>query len=159
VGIGSVLDEKPDDLTLPAVDGTTQRHLLLGVAGVNGSAMVEQCRRYRNVAPACGWVQRRPPGGTACAICGGACCEEQASHISRRGAAERGVTLRLLGIGIGPRANKHPRQLGRASPVVAEAGGFITRRGRRDQDRHRVQDTGTLRLLSSSRESPAESKP
>ena len=105
VGIGPVPNEKPNDRELPAVDGPAQRRLPLGVARVNRCAMIEQCLRYRNVAPARGLVQRRPPGGAACDINGGAGCEEHAGHIPRRGAVERRVTLRLLGIGVGPRAN------------------------------------------------------
>ena len=41
VGIGTVADEKPDDLGLPAVDGPAQRRLKLGIAGVDGGAMIE----------------------------------------------------------------------------------------------------------------------
>jgi len=41
VGIGSVPDEKPDDLELPAVDSPAQRCLILGIAGVDCCAMIE----------------------------------------------------------------------------------------------------------------------
>src|ERR1700687_2332434 len=65
VEIGPASNEKPNDRELPTVDSPAQRRLMLGVARVNGCAMVEQCLRYCNVAPARGLVQRRPAGGTA----------------------------------------------------------------------------------------------
>jgi hypothetical protein len=41
LGIGSVANEKPDDLDLPAVDGPGQRCVIPGIAGVNCCAMIE----------------------------------------------------------------------------------------------------------------------
>jgi hypothetical protein len=56
VGIGSVPNEQPDDLELPAVDSTTQRRLSPGIEGVDGRAMFDKRLHDRNEAMARGLV-------------------------------------------------------------------------------------------------------
>jgi hypothetical protein len=91
--VGPTLSEELNEL--PTVDGAAQRRLTFAVTRVDGSAVIEECRCYRCVASARGLMQRRSLRGTAWNVRRSAGFEENASHLSGRGAIKRRVPLHL----------------------------------------------------------------